>query len=176
MRKVEVLPYNPLWASKFIEEAEILRLILGTEIIEIHHIGSTSVPGLNAKPIIDVMPIVQDMNRVNDYNEQLILRGCEPKGGNGIAGWRFFSKGGINRTHHIHIYALGNVQIQRHPAFRDYLRTQNTQSYGDLKAELAAQFSYDISSYIKGKEKLGLKLTNMQLKGLRIASNVALNP
>ncbi|MFF0829111.1 GrpB family protein [Brevibacillus sp. NPDC003359] len=160
MRKVEVQSYNPLWVSKFEKEAENLRIILGTEIIEIHHIGSTSVPGLNAKPIIDVMPVVKDIYRVDEYNEQFVHRGYESRGENGIVGRRYFTIGGTDRTHHIHIYALGNPQIQRHLAFRDYLRTHPkvAKSYGDLKAELAVQFPYDVSSYIKGKEKLGLEI------------------
>lgn len=160
MRKVEVLPYDPLWVSKFEEEAKTLQLILGSEIIEIHHIGSTSVPGLSAKPIIDMMPVVKDISIVDEYREKLLNRGYEPKGENGIDGRRYFTKGGINRTHHIHIYAIGNPQIQRHLAFRDYLSTHSevAKSYGDLKLELATAFPYDISSYIKGKEKLGLEI------------------
>ncbi|WP_274362839.1 GrpB family protein [Paenibacillus thermotolerans] len=163
MRKVEVLPYNPLWVSKFEEEAENFRLIFGKEIIVIHHIGSTAVPGLNAKPIIDVMPVVKDINRVDEYNGQLLLQGYESKGENGICGRRYFTKGGNHRTHHIHIYALGNPQIERHLAFRDYLRAhpKTAKNYGDLKAELAVQYPYDISSYIKGKEELGLEIDRL---------------
>ncbi|WP_438448716.1 GrpB family protein [Gorillibacterium sp. sgz5001074] len=160
MRKVEVLPYDPLWVSKFEEEVENLRSILGSEMIDIHHIGSTSVPGLSAKPIIDVMPVVKDIGRVDSYNEQLRNRGYEPKGENGITGRRYYTKGGDERTHHIHIYAVGNPQILRHLAFRDYLKAHPNvaKSYGDLKAELAAQFPYDIASYIKGKETMGLEI------------------
>lgn len=160
MRKVEVLPFDPLWVSKFEEEAVNLREIFGSEIIRIHHIGSTSVPELMAKPIIDVMLVVKDIYRVDEYNEKLICRGYETKGENGIPGRRYFTKGGYKRTHHIHIYALGDSQVQRHLAFRDYLRTHPNvaKKYGDLKAELAIRFPNDISSYINGKEELGLEI------------------
>jgi len=160
MRKVEVQPFNPLWVSKFQVEADNLRAIFGEEIIDIHHIGSTSVPGLASKPIIDIMPVVLDINRIDEYNEKMASRGFESKGENGISGRRYFTKGGNNRSHHIHIYSSDNPQIQRHLAFRDYLRTHPdvAKKYGDLKVELAERFPYDISSYIKGKERLGFEI------------------
>lgn len=113
-----------------------------------------------AKPIIDVMPVVQNINRVDDYNEIMVSLGYEPKGENGISGRRYFTKGGDKRSHHIHIYALGNPQIERHLAFRDFLRAHPgvAKKNGNLKAELAVRFPYDISSYIKGKEKLALEI------------------
>lgn len=102
--------------------AEKLNQILKNEIIDIHHIGSTSVPGLSAKPIIDIMPVVKDINIVDKYNEEMQGIGYEPKGENGISGRRYFEKGGDNRTHHVHIYQVGSYEIKRHLAFRDYLR------------------------------------------------------
>ena len=156
MRKVEVMPYDKRWVSKFEEESRKLFEIFGAEMIELHHIGSTSVSGLHAKPIIDMMPVVRDIHRVNDYNTAMIAIGYEPKGENGIAGRRYFQKGGDNRTHHIHIYAQGNSEIKRHIAFRDYLRAHPdvAQEYGDLKERLSQRFPYDIESYINGKEQL----------------------
>ncbi|WP_342505093.1 GrpB family protein [Sporosarcina sp. FSL K6-2383] len=160
MRKVEVLPYDKQWASMFAEESRKLYEIFGAEIIEIHHIGSTSVKGLHAKPIIDMMPIVNDIHRVNDYNTAMIAIGYEAKGENGIAGRRYFQKGGDNRTHHVHIYACGNSEIKRHLAFRDYLRAHPdvSQEYGDLKEKLSQRFPFDIESYIKGKEQLASEI------------------
>lgn len=122
MRKVEVTPYNPQWVAMFEEEASILRTIFGSEISEIHHIGSTSVPGLKAKPIIDIMPVVRDIHRIDAFNGAMIAIGYEPKGENGIIGRRFFQKGGNNRTHHVHVFESGNPEVERHLAFRDYLR------------------------------------------------------
>ncbi|MGM0880726.1 MAG: GrpB family protein [Bacillota bacterium] len=169
MRKVEVQPFNPLWVSKFQLESDNLRAIFGEEIIDIHHIGSTSVPGLASKPIIDIMPVVFDINRIDEYNEKMASRGFESKGENGIPGRRYFTKGGNNRSHHIHIYSSDNPQIQRHLAFRDYLRTHPdvAKKYGDLKAELAERFPYDISSYIKGKEKLSFEIDKQATEWFR---------
>ena len=160
MRKVEVRPYDEQWSSMFEEESRWLYEIFGAEIIEIHHIGSTSVSGLPAKPIIDMMPVVRDIHRVNDYNTAMIAGGYEPKGENGIAGRRYFQKGGDYRTHHVHIYAWGNPEIKRHLAFRDYLRAHPdvAQEYGSLKERLSQRFLYDIESYIKGKELLASEI------------------
>lgn len=160
MRKVEVTPYKEQWISLFEEEASKLYEIFGSEIIHIHHIGSTSVKGLKAKPIIDIMPVVKNINRVDEFNTVMVSIGYEPKGENGLSGRRYFQKGGDNRTHHIHIYELENPQIERHLAFRDYLREHpdTVKKYGNLKEELSQRFSYDINSYINGKEQLVLEI------------------
>jgi GrpB-like predicted nucleotidyltransferase (UPF0157 family) len=154
MRKVEVTPFNEKWSLVFEEESEKLYRIYGDQLVEIHHIGSTSVPGLKAKPIIDMMPVVKNIQSVDTYNEEMLAIGYEPKGENGIRERRFFQKGGDNRTHHVHIYQHGNYDIIRHLAFRDYLRTfpEKTQEYGNLKHELAKKYPYNIAAYISGKE------------------------
>lgn len=160
MRKVEVKPYNEQWLSIFEEEANILYKILDLEVIDIHHIGSTSVNGLKAKPIIDIMPVVKDINRIDKFNVSMMAIGYKPKGENGISNRRYFQKGGDNRTHHVHIYQLGSSEINRHLAFRDYLRAHPdvAKKYGDLKEYLSQRFPYDIESYIKGKELLSLEI------------------
>lgn len=138
------------------KEAVKLRKIFRSEITEIYHIGSTSVDGLIAKPVIDIMPVVRDVNRIDDYNTEMIDIGYEPKGENGLPGRRFFQKGGDERTHHIHFYEMGNTEIERHLAFRNYLRTHPDalKKYGSLKKELSQRFSRDIEAYISGKEQL----------------------
>ncbi|MFJ7982670.1 GrpB family protein [Lysinibacillus xylanilyticus] len=154
MRKVEVSSYNENWIQMFTEEAEKLNLIFGNEIIDIYHIGSTSVPGLKAKPIIDIMPVVKDINKVNKYNLEMQEIGYEHKGEYGIVNRRYFRKGGDNRSHHVHIYQIGSYEIRRHLAFRDYLKSHpdEMKNYGELKEKLAQQFPNDIESYIKGKD------------------------
>ena len=82
MRKVEVKPYDEQWISNFEEECHRLYKIFGSEIIEVHHIGSTSVDGLHAKPIIDIMPVVRDINRIVEFNTKMVANGYEPKGEN----------------------------------------------------------------------------------------------
>ena len=90
----------------------------------------------------------------------MIAIGYEPKGENGLPGRRYFQKGGDNRTHHVHMYELGNLEIERHLAFRDFLRVHSiiARKYGDLKEALAEQFPYDIDAYINGKDKLAKEI------------------
>ncbi|WP_010096441.1 GrpB family protein [Ornithinibacillus scapharcae] len=154
MRKVDVVAYDKEWMEQFKTEARKLREIMYPEIVEIFHIGSTSVPGLAAKPIIDILVIVKEITRIDNFNPAMIDLGYQPKGENGIKNRRYFNKDGANRTHHVHVYEAGNEEIIRHLAFRDFLRAHHEKAvqYGDLKQSLAKQFPYDISSYIKGKE------------------------
>ncbi|QFF99649.1 GrpB family protein [Psychrobacillus glaciei] len=160
MRKVEVVSYSADWKDRFKEEAEQLQKIFGSEMITIHHIGSTSVNGLSAKPIIDLMPVVRDINNMDAFNDAMIAIGYEPKGENGLSGRRYFQKGGDNRTHHVHIYEMNSPEIKRHLAFREYLRKHPkvAKDYGQLKEKLAKQFPYDVESYINGKEQLATEI------------------
>jgi GrpB-like predicted nucleotidyltransferase (UPF0157 family) len=115
------------------------------------------------------MPVVRDINRIDEFNAAMIAIGYEPKGENGISGRRYFQKGGDNRTHHVHIYESGNPEIERHLAFRNYLREHQevAKTYGDLKEKLAKQFPYDIESYIKGKEQLVLEIQRKSISWYR---------
>ncbi|WP_391202421.1 GrpB family protein [Psychrobacillus sp. L4] len=170
MRKVEVVSYSGDWKERFEEEAEQIQKVLGSEIITIYHIGSTSVNGLSAKPIIDIMPVVRDINNIDAFNGAMIAIGYEPKGENGLPGRRYFQKGGDNRTHHVHIYEMDNPEIERHLAFRDYLRTypEVANDYGQLKEMLAKQFPYDIESYIVGKEQLATEIEEKAIQWYKV--------
>ncbi|NLM44606.1 MAG: GrpB family protein [Clostridiales bacterium] len=173
--KVEVVGYNRDWATLFEEEAEKIKSILGDELIEIHHIGSTAVENLKAKPIIDIMPVVKDIEKVDKYNEEFIKLGYEPKGEYGIAGRRFFRKGSTIRTHHIHIFDIRNTyEIERHLAVRDYLKThpQEAYGYGELKGKLAALYPYDIEAYCNGKDAFVKELERKALEWYLSASHV----
>lgn len=156
MRKVTVEPYNTNWVKKFNEEKSLLNHIFGDDLVDVHHIGSTSVEGLHAKPIIDIMPVVKDINQVDQYNKSMKEIGYEPKGEYGISGRRFFQKGGDERSHHVHIFEYGSFDIERHLAFRDYLREHSDKAaqYGELKSQLSRQYSHDMDAYINGKNQL----------------------
>lgn len=156
MRKIEVTVFNKEWAVLFEEEAEKIKYIFGENLISIDHIGSTSVAGLKAKPIIDIMPVVKNIYLVDQNNEEMQKLGYEPMGEFGIAGRRYFRKGQEKRTHHVHIFQEGSPDIKRHIAFRDYLRAHPNlrDRYGALKSKLAEQFPFDKESYINGKDAL----------------------
>lgn len=153
--KVEVREHNEQWHQMFKDESCRINGLLGDELVDIHHIGSTSVSGLKAKPIIDIMPIVRDIEKIDSFNNQMEEIGYECMGEFGIKGRRYFRKGLDKRTHQIHVFQLDNKKdINRHLAVRDYLRThfEDAKMYGDLKENLAQQFPNDIVSYAEGKE------------------------
>jgi GrpB-like predicted nucleotidyltransferase (UPF0157 family) len=156
IRKVEVAPYDPNWAHAFQAEADEIRRILGQEVMAVHHIGSTSIPNLSAKPIIDLLVEVRDIEKIDASNDVMSQLGYLPKGENGIPGRRYFIKGDeIHRTHHLHIFQTRHPDIERHLNFRDYLiaHPEDAQVYGRLKQELARRFPADIDSYVAGKDE-----------------------
>ncbi len=155
MRNIVVVPYDDGWPCAFQREAALLSGAFGDELIAIHHIGSTSVPGLSAKPVIDIMPVVRDVERVDTLTPALERLGYQPWGENGIPGRRYFTKGGdLHRTHNMHVYELSNPEVERHLAFRDYLRSNPAEAerYAELKRAVAAQFPNDIYGYMAGKD------------------------
>ena len=119
---IVVTEYNPLWKEMFVKEAEKIKNILKENLIEIHHIGSTSVPGMAAKPIIDIMPVVRSINDVDNLKNEFENIGYEYLGEFGIKGRRYLRKGGDERTHQIHIFSFSNKHdINRHLALKYYL-------------------------------------------------------
>lgn len=157
MREVKVVPYDPTWPKKFREEAETLRQLMSDEIIDIHHIGSTSIPNMSAKPIIDLLIEVKEIHKIDEYTKRLSSYGYLAFGENGIPGRRYFIKGSKTiRTHHIHMFQKGNREINRHIAFRDYLSTHHPEAlqYATLKMQLAKQHPMNIEKYIQGKLNL----------------------
>jgi GrpB-like predicted nucleotidyltransferase (UPF0157 family) len=152
-RSVIIEPYNPDWPARFREEAARITAIFGTELLSIHHIGSTSVAGLSAKPIIDIMPVVRNIANVRLFNEAMIRIGYTPMGEYGIAGRRFFVKGSDTRTHHVHAYEPDNPEVEQHLNFRDYLTMHagEAMEYAQLKIRLAAEHRDDLDAYTKAK-------------------------
>ena len=153
---IKVVEYDPSWPLLFEEEASLIKGILKDNLVAIHHIGSTSVPFLAAKPIIDIMPVVKDLSAVDAVSDEFVKIGYEYFGQFGIGGRRYLRKGGDERTHQIHIFQLGDDHnIIRHLAFRDYLRSHREVAieYAELKKNLAMKFPYDSESYSDGKEE-----------------------
>jgi len=168
--KFVVTAYNDNWSQMFLEESGKIKTIFGEELIDIHHIGSTSVPGLKAKPIIDMMPVVKDIAKIDSFNEQMKKLGYECMGELGMKGRRYFRKGGDDRTHQVHAFQADNKEdIERHLAVRDYLRThaEAVTQYGDLKENLAKQFPNDIEAYMDGKDEFVKELERTALHWFR---------
>ncbi|TMV47369.1 GrpB family protein [Paenibacillus mesophilus] len=168
---VVVTEYSDNWKREFSEESQKIKDIFGDELIDIHHIGSTSVPGLKAKPIIDMMPVVKDIEKVDRFNEQMERLGYECMGELGMEGRRYFRKGGDDRTHQVHVFQGDNKEhIIRHLAVRDYLRAHPDEAnrYGNLKESLAKQFPKDIEAYMDGKDAFVKELERKALQGYNV--------
>lgn len=155
-RVIEVAAPNPAWPRQYDVEAQLLRLVFGSELVAVHHVGSTAISGIYAKPIIDTMLVVCDIEAVASFNPVLESLGYKAWGENGIAGRRYFTRGTTLRTHQIHAYQVGNPEIRRHLAFRDYLRAHPDKAlvYSDHKRAVARQYPYDIYAYMDGKDAL----------------------
>ncbi|CAM3712232.1 GrpB family protein [Cohnella lubricantis] len=151
--KVRLSEYNEQWAVLFQEEADFLKTIFEDEMIRFEHFGSTSVPGMRAKPVIDMMGIVKDIRNVDRYNERMRELGYDVAGEWGIPGRRLLRKGGDERTHHIHFYQTGNPHIDRHLVMRDYLRSypEEAARYSEFKEKLALLYE-NTSDYSPAKK------------------------
>lgn len=152
---ITVLDYDPTWPLKYAKERNCITAILKENCIAIYHIGSTSVPGLAAKPIIDIMAVVKNLEKVDTLAEKFSDIGYEYLGEFGIMGRRYLRKGGDERTHQIHIFQADDWHnICRHLAFRDYMRIHEKErnEYAKIKKNLAQKFPYDIDGYCDGKE------------------------
>lgn len=151
---IEIVAYNPEWPHSYEEEAAKIKELLGENCVTVHHIGSTAVPGLDAKPIIDIIVVVKNLLKLDHEQTKLQAFGYTPEGEHGIPFRRFFHKGLDIRTHNLHVYEEANPEIERHLHFRDFLRhePQARTEYATLKRKLADQNPRDMEAYINGKE------------------------
>ncbi len=155
MRRVVVVPSDPAWPTMFERIAADVRRALSCPVINLDHIGSTSVPGLPAKPIIDMLLEVDRVELLDDETARLQAIGFHAWGENGIAGRRYFTKQKSGeRIAHMHAFGTGDPGLTRHLAFRDYLRAHPAVAleYGELKERVAAASDHDIDAYMDGKD------------------------
>ncbi|MCK4609281.1 MAG: GNAT family N-acetyltransferase [Gammaproteobacteria bacterium] len=155
MRKIEVVSYDPKWPELFQAEAALWRKLLGNELRLIAHVGSTAIPGMAAKPTIDIAIGVHSIFTLDMYIGVLESYGYLAQGEQGIPGRRFFIKSdGVDRVYHVHVFDLTNGELWRHIYFKRYLQghSEQAQAYAELKQQLAQQNSRDVAGYIAGKE------------------------
>jgi len=155
-REMKIVRYDENWTNQFNEIKAKLLLIFGDLATDIQHFGSTSIKGMSAKPIIDVMVIVSNIKEVDALNEKMIEAGYIPKGENGIDGRRYFqmlSDDGINHTQHIHCYEKENQQVADELMFRDFLRIDKDafDAYLAIKIEASQKYRYLPSEYTEYK-------------------------
>ena len=149
-RLVEVLDYDLNWKNAFEKERVILSKALGHNAVKIDHIGSTSVEGLSAKPIIDILIEVTSLDELDISNKNIEALGYHVKGENGIEGRRYFQKGGNQRSHHVHAFQTNDFHLLRHIAFKEYLIANPTiaSEYTKLKKEAVKNSNNNIDVYI----------------------------
>jgi GrpB-like predicted nucleotidyltransferase (UPF0157 family) len=156
---IEIVSYTPAWASAFESEATALRKALGRRVLRVEHVGSTAVPGLAAKPVIDIQVSVQSLAPFEVFIEALAPLGYgfvsvgefDP-----VYPW-FAKPGRWPSSHHVHLCVAGEEQEAKHIAFRDYLRSNPQQAlrYETLKRKLADEHEgenlRDIENYSLAK-------------------------
>lgn len=155
--KVEVVPYDKRWSDLFKDEAHCIQKTLGEYLKEIYHIGSTSIPNMPAKPAIDMMLVLDNLNDIQLISEKLTHLNYDPIRRQIIPHVSFFTKRQDQPIRfHLHLHERGSPQISRHINFRDYViqYPDVAHNYAQLKIQLAAQFENDINSYVSGKNKL----------------------
>ncbi|MCU0768500.1 MAG: GrpB family protein [Burkholderiaceae bacterium] len=154
--QIVVAPYDPAWPTRFRIESQLIHLALADLNPCIEHIGSTSVPGLPAKPIIDMLVGVRSLGDFERHCDRLSVYGYEyiPEYERVLPDRRFFKRvvRGV-RTHHVHVVQLDGTYWKRYLKFRDRLRADAwlAARYAELKRRLAARFRFDRDAYTNGK-------------------------
>jgi GrpB-like predicted nucleotidyltransferase (UPF0157 family) len=123
--KVELLPHDSAWAGRALAEAQTLADALGADLLNVHHIGSTSIPGIRAKPTLDLIPVIHSLSAFDARRRDVEALGYEWRGEFGLPGRRYCAKSSPDtgrRLVQLHCYEKGSPEIDRHLAFRDYLR------------------------------------------------------
>ena len=149
---IELAPHHPQWAEAAAAECGRIAAACGASLLRIEHIGSTSVPGLIAKPVLDLMPLLRTYEDGYVCVAPMRALGYWYAGDFGIAGRHFFIKGSP-RTHHVHMLLEGSKEARRHLAVRDCLRAhpEFAARYAALKQDLAVRFHDDREGYANAK-------------------------
>jgi GrpB-like predicted nucleotidyltransferase (UPF0157 family) len=147
---VEVVDYDPTWPEEFELLKSRVAATLGDDLIVVEHVGSTAVPGLAAKPVVDLYVAVVDIDHAS-----ALLRtvGYEPEGELGVPGRVGFAWPEGERRHHLYICRADDAGLESVVRFRDYMRTHDREAseYGELKRELATRHRNDRDAYAAGK-------------------------
>ncbi|GAB5488922.1 MAG: hypothetical protein Pars2KO_24920 [Parasphingorhabdus sp.] len=160
METIKIVPYDPSWPESFLlERRRVEDCLSGQSVSAIHHFGSTAIPAMPAKPIIDILISVPSIDQARRaFPELLDDIGYDFWRDNPKTDHLFFVKGmpprGIGRTHHVHVHESLNL-VKDHLAFRNYLREnrEDANRYASLKSSLAVRFAQDREAYTEAKTK-----------------------
>lgn len=162
-RKADVLPYDDAWPDLYEQEAIRIKNLLGDAAIATHHIGSTAIPNMPAKPIIDIILELDDITAIGEAKEKLREISYRYLRRQVVPHHTYFTNKKVNNIgYNLHIAERGNPQIKRHILFKDYLSddAQLAGSYAELKIKLASEFRDDINAYVTSKDKLVQAIDN----------------
>lgn len=150
---IAVVDYQVCWADVFETLRTSVAACLGSVAVRIEHVGSTSVPGLAAKPIIDMDVVVASTADLPLAIERLGALGYVHQGDLGIPGREAFQTPPDHPPHHLYVCTADCEELHRHLLFRDYLRThsENAKAYSELKKDLAVRFRNDRNAYSEAK-------------------------
>lgn len=160
MSPITVVDYDPQWLALF----ERLRATIWPAVrdvaLGVEHVGSTSVPGLAAKPVIDLSVVVPTEAELAPAIERLATLGYVHRGNLGVEGREAFHSPHREPPHHLYLCPRESLGLANHLAVRDYLRAHpdKARAYGELKKRLAGEFPDDIESYVDGKTDLLLDI------------------
>jgi len=157
---VVVEPYNPEWASQFLEIKNLLWPAVSEIAVSIEHVGSTSVVGLAAKPVVDIDIIIPDVSVLSRAILQLSKLGYEHRGNLGIVGREAFRASQPLHKHNLYVCPEDSISLRNHLCLRDALRANPAlrDEYAAIKYRLAAKFKNSIDDYIEGKTEFILKV------------------
>jgi len=164
---VEIVPYDPAWPAQFEEERQAIAAALATWIVgSIEHVGSTAIPGLAAKPVIDMMAGVQSLEAARPAIDAAARLGyCYFPYRPDSEHW-FCKPSPAFRTHHLHLVPFGNGQWRGAIAFRDYVRRHPAIAveYETLKRQFAHEFHLDREAYTRAKHPFIERITTCALE------------
>ena len=154
-KRVVVEPYDEAWKKDFAAIRDELEAVLNGLVLRIEHVGSTSVEGLSAKPVIDIDVVIGDRSILPEVISALESIGYSHEGDLGIPGREAFKYEGKDhlKKHHLYVCAQDAEELKRHIAFRDYLRSDPdaVAEYSRIKEEGARLYPDDIDKYIEHK-------------------------
>jgi GrpB-like predicted nucleotidyltransferase (UPF0157 family) len=152
---ITIADYDPNWPRLFEQIRRRLEVHLSNLAVTIEHVGSTAVPGLDAKPIIDLDVVVRSSNDVATATSRLESLGYRHEGDLGVAGREAFAPPAPlpRHDHHLYVVVLRSKPYWNHVLLRDYLRThpEEARRFGDFKRSLASSLGDDRDSYTEGK-------------------------
>ena len=156
--EVALVPYDEQWPALFATEQERLLRLFPRQLLQVEHFGSTAVPGIPAKPIIDILAGVPSMGVAESLVQPLLGSGyiTSPEFNATLKDRRWFMRAAEGRrTHHLHLVVLGGAQWHERLRFRDLLRSnaELAQRYANLKSELASQHKQDREAYTNAKSE-----------------------